>query len=326
MRDLWTAICDLRPAKPAFLPEHYPDLTGRTALITGTSAGIGKETTRLLLLQNATVVVFNRNPEKTERAVSEIKSAVVAERPDLESVVDARILPVYGDLSDLTTIKPAVDQIFAKVKQLDIVVFNAGVMQPPNGSVSQQGYELQFGTNVIGHQLLLKLINPLILKSLKTGFTPRVIFLSSSAHLLAPRPGGIDFSLGFKDASISSTLKSYGQSKAANIYQAQIYGEDNPDVVSLSVHPGYLVSELGRSQPAFLQKILPRFLYPAVYGSYSELFGALSPEISTKDNGRYIGPWGQFREVRPDIKEGFTDGTARKLWDYVEGEISKYAF
>ncbi|CAM9012712.1 unnamed protein product [Wickerhamomyces anomalus] len=64
--------------------------------------------------------------------------------------------------------------------------------------------------------------------------------------------------------------------------------------------------------------------YPTVYGSYTELFAALSPDVTLKDSGRYIGPWGEFRCIKDDVESGFTDGTAQKFWDRADEEVSKY--
>lgn len=318
---LWHYFRDVFPPRPSFLPKDYPDLTGKTVLVTGTSAGIGKSTLKLLLSKNATVVCFNRSKDKTEKVNEEIKSELISSNPELNGIIDSRIIPIYADLSDLTTIKSAVEEINSKINELNIVILNAGVMLPPTGSVTKQGYELQIGTNVIGHQLLLDLINPLILNALKDS-VPRVIFLSSAAHLSSPKDG-IDFERGFKDASNTTSIVSYGQSKAGNIYQAFVYGQDNPEVISLAVHPGYLVSELGRSLPSFANTLYGVF-YAPIYGSYTELFAALSPEITIKHSRKYVAPWGYFRPVRQDIQDGATNGNARKLVDLVETEIKPF--
>lgn len=315
-------LSDFRPSKPTFVPKDYPDLTGKNVLITGTSAGVGKETARLLLSQNATIIAFNRNQEKAEKAYQDIKSQILESNPDSKGL-DDRFIPITGDLADLTTIKGAANEIYSKVDKLDLAIFNAGVMTPPNGSVTKQGYELQFGTNVLGHQLLCKLVTPLIKKAKTEDYIPRVIFLSSIAHRNSPKDG-IDYNRGFKDASNAQSVETYGQSKAGNIYQAAIFARENPDLISLAVHPGYLASELGRDLPAVFKTILLWTLYPPVYGSYTELFAALHPDITLKDSGRYIGPWGKFRPVRKDIEEGCSNGNAQRLWDTAENEVKSY--
>lgn len=309
---------DFFPPKPKFLPKDYPDLTGKITLVTGSSAGIGYEVAKALLKQNATVVFVNRSVEKTEKAVEKIKQ-------ELGSDVESRIVLISADLSDLTTIKQAVTDLKSKgISKIHYTLLNAGVMQPPIGSKTKQGFELQIGTNVLGHHLLQKLLTPLVLNAVEPGFNPRVIWVASAAHLASPSNGGIDWD-SFRNASTANTTGTYGQSKTGNIYQAYIYGQQHKDIISLAVHPGYLGSELMRSYPGYQQYISSFILSPPVYGSYSELFGALSPLVTINDSGRYIGPWGNFRELRDDIQAGLTDGTAQKFWDWADKETESYA-
>ncbi|CEP21689.1 RSD1 [Cyberlindnera jadinii] len=315
----------LKPPAPTYLPKDYPDLKGKYVLITGTSAGVGCEAAKLLLLKNAHVVMVNRNLEKTAKVIDEIKKDLLKEEVTGEDI-DSRITVVQADLADLTTIKPAATKVLDSVPQLDIVILNAGVMQPPNDSVTKQGYELQFGSNVIGHQLLIELITPAILKSADSNGKPRVVFLSSMAHLLSPANGGLSWD--FKDASQSSSGLIYGQSKAGNIYQASSYGKKYADkgIATIAVHPGILNSELQRNYPGWLVAAIKPIAYPAVYGAYTELFAALSPLVGEKGPGfvGYVAAFGQFRDLREDIAKGCTDGTDDKLIDWIDKEIIQY--
>ncbi|CAH2356029.1 putative short-chain dehydrogenase/reductase [[Candida] railenensis] len=318
-------IRDFFPPKPEYLPEEYPDLTGRTVAITGTSAGIGLQTSKLLLKQNATVIMFNRNPTKTSEAIDRLIKEVSEETKATPQDIRSKLHSIIIDLGDLTTIKAAETQLTKlKVSKLDYVIFNAGVMQPPNGSKTTQGYELQIGTNVLGHHLLSKFLHPYVIKAASSTFQPRVVWLSSAAHLSSPANGGIDFD-SFYSAAKCSTFGVYGQSKTGNIYQAQIYGQKYKDegIISLAVHPGYLASDLQRSLSRAL-RWSGRFLHPAIYGSYTELFAALHPGITVEQNGSYIGPWGNFRSLREDIKEGLTNGTAQKLWDWADEQVEPF--
>lgn len=319
LRDFW-------PPAPKYLPEEYPDLTGKYVAITGTSAGIGYQTSKLLLKQNATVIALNRNPTKTaesfDRLIKEVSEDTNGEVQEIRS----RLLSVTIDLGDLTTIKTVESQLKKfNISQLDYVIFNAGVMQPANGSKTAQGYELQIGTNVLGHHLLLKFLHPYVAKAASTTFQPRVVWLTSSAHLAAPPNGGIDFE-SFHNADKCSGFDVYGQSKTGNIYQAQIYGQKHKQdgIISLAVHPGYLASDLQRTYSATGQWLMGFLLHPAVYGSYTELFAALHPGITVEQNGSYIGPWGNFRSLRDDIKEGLTNGTAQKLWDWADQQVEPF--
>lgn len=312
LRDFW-------PPRPQYLPKDYPDLTGKTTLVTGSNTGIGYETAKALLKQNATVVFANRSIEKTQIAVEKIKAELGG------ADISDRVVIVKTDLSDLSTIKASAEELNSKgINKLHYTILNAGVMQPPVGSKTKQGFELQIGTNVLGHQLLQKFLTPLVLNAVTPDFNPRVIWVASAAHLSSPANGGIDWD-SFRNAQNTKSIAVYGQSKTGNIYQAYIYGQQHKDVISLAVHPGYLGSDLGRSHPAFVRFIFRCIMATPVYGSYSELFGALSPDVKLQDTGRYIGPWGNFRELREDIHDGLTNGTAQKLWDWAEAEIAPYA-
>ncbi|GMM35786.1 hypothetical protein DASC09_031110 [Saccharomycopsis crataegensis] len=323
---IYETLRDVYPPKPTYLPEQYPDLTGKTVAITGNSAGIGFQTTKLLLKQNATVIGFNRNPVKTANAFETLIKEVSQETQKTEKEVEERLHSVQIDLGDLTTIKSVEKQLAdLKVTKLEYVIFNAGVMQPADGSKSAQGYELQIGTNVLGHHLLSKLLHPYVIKAATPTFQPRVVWLASSAHLISPKDGGINFD-SFKDASHCTSVEVYGQSKTGNIYQAYIYGQKYKDqgIISLSVHPGYLSSDLQRTYTAIGKFFIQSILHDAVYGAYTELFASLSPEITTEKNGSYIGPWGNFRTLRDDVEKGLTDGTAQKLWDWADSQVEEY--
>ncbi|CDR36478.1 CYFA0S01e01816g1_1 [Cyberlindnera fabianii] len=317
---------DAYPSAPELTEKDYPDLTGKTFLVTGTSAGVGQQAARLLLSKNATVVTVNRNLAKTEAATKVIIDDLISADTTLtDDKIRSRLIQIQADLADLTTIKPAVSNISNAVSQLDTVILNAGVMQPPLGSLTKQGYELQFGANVMGHQLLLDLITPLVQKSAKSGNTPRVIFTTSLSHSLSPPNGGLTWD--FTNPTIVQGQTLYGQSKTGNIYQAAMYAEQYKNVISLAVHPGFLNSDLQRDMPlpSFVLNFMKKAIfYPPVYGAYTELWAALNPKITQQDSGRYVAPWGQFRDLRDDVEKGKTNGTAKKMLDWVEKEIEQY--
>lgn len=309
LRNLW-------PSKPTYLPKDYPDLTGKVALITGCNTGIGFESAKALLKQNATVIFANRSEEKTKAAIEKIKE-------ELGTSIIQRAIFVKTELDDLSSLKKTAETIKSKgISKIHYTILNAGVMTPPKGSKTKQDYELQIGI-VFGHHLLQKFLTPLVLNAVTKDFTPRVAWLTSGAHHNSPPNGGIDWD-SFHDASQCDQVPVYGQSKAAVIYLAYIYGQLYKDVISVAVHPGILASDLARSFSSFGQFVMKLIAYPTVYGSYTELFAALSPDVTLKDSGRYIGPWGEFRCIKDDVESGFTDGTAQKFWDRADEEVSKY--
>lgn len=314
------AIWDIWPPFPTFKPDSYPDLTNKVALITGSNTGIGFETAKALLKQNATVIFVNRNEEKTERAIGKIKSEL--------DINNDKIILIKCDLSDLEAIKPAVEQIESTVDRIHISILNAGVMQPPVGSMSKQNYELQVATNNLGHQLLQKLIHPLVLRAKTPDFNPRVLWLGSIAHLssLKPQSTSIDYAKFTSPTSKETNMLQYCQSKTNAIYQSHIYALRHKDegIISVSCNPGYIISELERCYNPLQRFIFRWLLWAPVYGSYTEMFAVLSPEITIEKSGCYIGPWGQFQEVRSDLYQAFDDGTALKFYDWVEEQIRPY--
>lgn len=313
---------DLWPYPTTFPPEKYPDLTGKIVLITGCNTGIGYESAKALLLKNATVIFVNRNIEKSKAAVEKIEKELN------DNSLKDKIILITADLSDLESIKPAVEEIKYKVDKIHYTILNAGIMQPPPGTMSKQGYEPHVATNVLGHQLLVTLIQPLISKAISPDFSPRVIWLSSVAHLSAPKPQQekLDYGVFTKPATKESNIYLYGQSKVAAIYQAYIYGEKYKEdgIISIPVHPGFVLTELSRTFTTFQNILVRIFHWAPVYGSYTELFATLHPEITVDYNDRYIGPWGVYQEIRTDVKKALNDGTAQKFWDWSEEQIKPY--
>lgn len=121
-------------------------------------------------------------------------------------------------MGDLQGIKASATEFLQKEKRLDVLWLNAGIMTPPAGTITTQGYEVQLGTNVLGHFLFTKILTPILISTAKiapTG-TVRVVFVSSSAHHMAPANGGINWEdINYKKGG--SSWEIYGQSKAGGI-------------------------------------------------------------------------------------------------------------
>ncbi|KAG6808463.1 hypothetical protein H0H92_004035, partial [Tricholoma furcatifolium] len=196
----WKRVDFSGKLKSAFSVDDIPDLAGRVMIVTG--ANTGKETAKALLAHNAKVYIAARNKEKTEAAIEDLKAATGKE---------AIFLKV--DLADLPSIKAGAEEFLSKEKELHVLFNNGGVMIPPIELLTEQGYDLQFGTNVLGHFYLTKLLLPALLAGAKSSSDgkARVVNTSSSAHM----SGALDFNT-FKDSpkrkkTASFTL--YAQSK-----------------------------------------------------------------------------------------------------------------
>jgi NAD(P)-dependent dehydrogenase (short-subunit alcohol dehydrogenase family) len=192
---------------------------------------VGKALAQILYSHDAKVYVAARSEEKTTKAINEIKSNCPQSKGEL--------VFLHLDLGDLTTIKKSADEFLSKENRLDVLWNNAGVMAPPAGSKSAQGYELQIGTNNIAPFLFTKLLTPLLIKTAKTApkGSVRVVWVSSIiAELLSPKNGIEMDNLDYK--TDKQVLHKYGVSKAGNWYHAtefaKLYRADGiTSVVSL---------------------------------------------------------------------------------------------
>lgn len=315
-----------RPNKPTFLPEQYPDLTNKTAIVTGANTGIGFEVATLLYEKNCNVIAVVRNETKGLEARKKI----------LAGAESKGSIDVVGgcDFMDLKTIKGAAKKITTLLGEnpLSLIIHNAGLMAPNSDGTSEQGYEAMFSSNVLGPQLLQHFLDDAFLK--KDSDLKRIVWVSSCAHLLGFKDYGINWdNPTFKDVPPEkrpSHTALYGQSKAANILQAKAWATQNKEKVaeigciSVSCFPGVLNTQLARDWGYVTRKILSYVTYGGEYGAYSELFGALSPKLSVADQGAYIIPFGEVGEPRADIKVGLTNGTDLKLWNIVEDIIKPF--
>ncbi|KAF3079012.1 hypothetical protein TWF569_004318 [Orbilia oligospora] len=307
------------PPKPGFEEKDVPDLSGKVYLITGATGGIGFELAKILYSKNAKVYIAGRSEENGTAAVNKIKE----EYPKSDGGIEFLQL----DLSDLTTIKPAADKLLSQERRLDAVVHNAGVMATPTSWRSAQGWELHFGTNVLGPFVLQRHLQNLLVETVK--FAPkdsvRVLFLSSICAHVAPA-GGINYenieNKGIPPLSYipgADTYFKYAQSKCANTILAKGYAEKYKDtgIIAVSPNPGNLKTDLMRhSLPLKLFGWM--FLYPARYGGLTELYATLSPEIDQSKNGSVIIPWGRVGPMRSDIVENCNSGGALKFWNWLE--------
>lgn len=200
-------------------------------IVTGANAGVGKELTQILYSKNAKVYLAARSAEKVAAAITTIKAAF----PDSKG----ELVYLHLDLNDLTTIKASAEEFLAKESKLDVLWNNAGVMIPPQGSETKQGYELQLGTNCVAPFLFTKLLTPLLVKTAKEApkASVRVVWVSSSAALVLSPNGGVDMgNIDYKSGKMAQ--QKYGVSKAGNYlhgaeFARRFGGEGIVSVVSI---------------------------------------------------------------------------------------------
>ncbi|RDW60753.1 hypothetical protein BP6252_12136 [Coleophoma cylindrospora] len=319
-------ITEFFPPKPTTTEADLPSLAGKTYLITGGAAGIGKELARMLYSANATVYIAGRSLSNIEKAKTEIM-----ENPSQGMKVElssGKILPLILDLSDLPTIKPAVQELERQVTTIDSVFLNAGVMTPPSGSKTTQGYELQWGTNVVGHFLLQKLMMPLLQASAKQTGEARIIWVASDGSNMSPSPDGIYWDDINGDKTGLRPWNLYAQSKAGNIIlaaeTARRYGADN--IATASLNPGHLKTELQRHSNSYLAQLVGcALMYDARYGALTELFVGFTDQVSTKNNGQYFLPWGRPGNMADHILKGLENGSGNRLWELLDKETARFS-
>ncbi|HAM03852.1 MAG TPA: hypothetical protein DCQ30_16750 [Acidimicrobiaceae bacterium] len=205
------------------------DLSGRRILVTGAASGLGKESARALAAHGASVTVLARSPARAAGAVADIAGLVPG--ADLEEGV--------VDLADLSTVRAFARGFLDTHDSVDVLINNAGVMACPFGRTAD-GFEMQFGTNHLGHFLLTVLLSPALLE----GPAPRVVTLSSAGHSRSD----VDLDDPNFETTEYSPWVAYGRSKTANALFARELARraGGRGLRSFSVHPGGIITDLGR--------------------------------------------------------------------------------
>jgi len=313
------------PPSAKFTENQCLDQAGKVFIVTGSSSGVGKELAQLLYSKSAKVYVADRNEVKAQTAISDI----TAKFPNSKGA----LVFLKLDLDDLTTIKKSVEEFRSKEDRLDVLWNNAGVMTPPQGSKTKQGYELQLGTNNVAPFLFTKLLTPTLMHTAKTAppSSVRVVWVSSMVAEVASPKGGVDMdNLDYKKDQIAEIK--YGISKAGNALHAMEYAKRHraDGIVSVALNPGNLNTELTRHLPGPVASAMKVFLHKPIQGAYTELFAGLSPDIGIDQTGCWVIPWGRINPIRSDIKassltpeEGGT-GVGAKFWEWSEEQVKPF--
>ncbi|PMD47424.1 NAD(P)-binding protein [Hyaloscypha variabilis F] len=289
------------------------DLSGKVIFITG-GTGLGKETaTQLAKHSPSAIYITARDTQKGDIAAADIRNAVPS----------ANITVLQMDLASLKSVQTAAKQFLASSSRLDILFNNAGVMAVPAG-LTKDGYEIQIGTNHLGHALLTKLLMPTLLKTAQLPNTDvRIVTVSAIAYAQAPK-GGIKFDLLRTTQEENNKIVRYCQSKLANILYSNELASRYPSITAVSLHPG--VVETNLSKPLQDSHRLARLLVAisklimvvsVQKGALNQLWAATSKEVQT---GEFYVPVGKKDESNV-LKD--TD-LAKKLWDWTETELQSY--
>lgn len=282
------------------------DATNLTAIITGGASGIGLETARVLALRKAHVVIAARNTA----AANEAKQLILKEDDT------ARVDILKLDLSSIASIKDFAHNFIALNLPLNILINNAGIMFCPY-QVSEDGIEMQFATNHIGHFLLTNLLLDTMKRTAKeTGIEGRIVNLSSIAHQYTYK-GGIRFQK-INDRASYSDKKAYGQSKLANILHAnelsRRFQEEGLNITANSVHPGLIMTNLFKHSAVVMRilKFCSFFLWKNVpQGAATTCYVALHPNLKGV-TGKYFLDCNEM----PPSALARDETLAKKLWDF----------
>ena len=285
-----------------------PDQSGRTAVVTGANTGLGFETAKALAACGARVVLAVRNLDKGKEAAAAIAAASPGADVSLQEL----------DLGSLASVRSAADELKSSLDRIDLLINNAGLMYPPKGTTAD-GFELQFGTNHLGHFAL----TGLLVDRLVSAPGSRVVTVSSVGHR-------INAAIHFDDLNWERSynrVAAYGQSKLANLlftYELQRRLAPHGTTIAAAAHPGGSDTELMRHMPSALQLAMPVFrqvlFQSADMGALPTLRAATDPGVL---GGQYFGPDGPggFRghpKLVPSSDQSHDLDLQRRLWTVSE--------
>jgi NAD(P)-dependent dehydrogenase (short-subunit alcohol dehydrogenase family) len=296
------------------------ELSGKLAVVTGSNSGLGLGLATRLSAGGADVIMAIRNRAKGEAAIEQIRASVPNAKLTIKSL----------DLSSLASVKALGEELNAEGRPIDILINNAGVMTPPERDTTADGFELQFGSNHLGHFALTGQVLPL----LRAAQAPRVVSLSS----IAVRTGRMHFdNLQFEHHY--KPMEAYGQSKLSNLLFARELDRRSRaagwGVLSIAAHPGLTKTNLqisgpsrGRAKPSTMERFYKfswRFM-PFTWQDVDEgilpaLYAATSPEAQ---GGAFYGPRGLYELAGGGVKDAnvpqhaASEADGRRLWEVSE--------
>ncbi|RED93888.1 SDR family NAD(P)-dependent oxidoreductase [Marinoscillum furvescens] len=300
--------------KQGWTPESMKDQTGKTFVITGTTSGTGYEATRILLSKGASVLMLNRNPQKSNDVISSLKQQL-GEHIDVANIT--------MDLGEQASVKRAASQVMEKVQRIDALICNGAIAQVPNRRLTVDGYESQLGVNHYGHFTLQALLFPIIEKS-----KGRIVTVGSMGYNLGLKTIKFDDINWDRDYTGNDA---YSQSKLAQIMtvyelQDRLKQSGKNAVKVYACHPGASRTSLIKTSGSLLTRFiwqlmkLSPFVQSAEKGAYPELMCATEPSLNQDafygPTGRnyWTGPVGECK-LATHAKD---KAVAKRLWELSE--------
>uniref|UniRef100_V5F3Q2 Dehydrogenase n=2 Tax=Kalmanozyma brasiliensis (strain GHG001) TaxID=1365824 RepID=V5F3Q2_KALBG len=299
-----------------------PLLTDRIVILTGPTSGIGYETLRQLILSGAHVYLFGRSLERlahTRDTLSTECATALSSIPTgsiRHGASPGRMTLIQCDLSDLASVKRGVEEFLTKQDRVDLIFGNAGVMV---GGKTVQGYEQMWGTNVLGHHALLRLLLPALRRS---EAQPRVVLTASDTHRWVDKPQHLTLNDDATNPALGH-IHLYGRSKLGNVYTtsylASLSDREGWGLTVCSVHPGGVKSQLGSSN-RLLTSFKNLFLVPATLGAVTQLWGGTG---APKDevHGKYLVPYARVGEESKLAKD---EKVREEVWRWCEAQCVRH--
>lgn len=275
--------------KQGWTPDRLKDLTGKTYLITGANTGAGFQAARMLLRKNATVVMLNRNEEKSKKAIHELTT-------ELGNPIDVSFIKM--DLASLSSVRNASAEILKKIPKIDALICNVAIAQVPKQHATADGFESQLGVNHYGHFVLCALLYNHI--DISNG---RIVVVGSEGYKMGIK------TIQFDDMNWNHNyhpMNTYCHSKLAQImfaYELQARTEVNNKNVKVYVcHPGASATSLIKNSGGLRDRIIFKLMsmtplvQSAEKGAYPEVMCATEEELPEK---AYYGPTGRMQWTGP---------------------------
>jgi NAD(P)-dependent dehydrogenase (short-subunit alcohol dehydrogenase family) len=268
-------------------------LDNKTFIVTGANTGIGKITALELAKQNARVILACRSKEKTERVLEEIR----------REVPNAQVEYIHLDLGDQTSVRSCAKELLDRNTPIHGLINNAGLAG--QRGQTKDGFEVQFGTNHLGHYLFTRLLLDRIIES----GPARIVNVSSKSHYQAK---GIDWDALQKPTRTVTALHEYSISKLSNVLFTKELARrlEGTKVTTYAVHPGVVATDVWRKVPGPVRWIMKKFMITPEQGAVASLRCATDPELAT-ETGRYYDVGG--KEKRPNRLADDAD-LAKTLW------------
>lgn len=302
-----------------FTAQDIPSLAGKVIVVTGGNIGLGLQSVLDLARHEPKEIWLTaRSADKAANAISTVK----------KEVPGANIKPLELDLSSFASIKAAARAFTSASDRLDILLLNAGCMGAPE-ELTEDGYELQFGTNHVGHALFTSLLAPVLDKTAGGAEADvRVVVLSSAAVETAPSGGILLDTVKTKQESMASMTR-YSQSKLANALWARELARHHPAWTVAAVHPGVVSTNLSHHMQerhwwlAPVIRVVNMLLTTVEDGARNQLWAATAPKKDIQ-SGAFYYPVGNLEGGRRG-KYNQDDKLAKELWEWTEEELKGHS-